>query len=458
MRLTLNCLLRCCHELFTHKITPEEFHLAVTLILSTLTPHTGTSHTLSQAVEFGEEMRLRLAGLPREQRRMRLAEIFSSSSTEDEVFHQAECELCYGGERERESQADASPETHTVCEALDSIAKPASSSSDSTPQVQEGRGSQITSTPAREPPSTGLQKKKLVHRSTSDNELVMRGVSGVPESHCPRPIRQLQAWRKRLGLREGSVFTGSLPDLELASEEEDSGDEEYVDPREIAGAVIPRKLSHRMSQRLMKRMDTITHTYLKIISPNDQVCDSGKTPPTIPVQRPHRERGRHAGLSDDSVNWDGDHDLYATIPALQPSQGHRERRMALNKKLSVSLDERIYERVDDILPNFGVKGIPRKFRLSRRSKVNISHRNKFLQMNRLDGYEYLESPVGDAPPIPPGLKRKPTLPPPRKSSAPALRTLGTQDHFDVQSSLSIPVSVRGEREEEIAVSLNFRSK
>lgn len=411
---------------------------------------------------FGEAMRLQLASLPQEQRRARLVEIVSRSATENESLRPAESELGSGGgvgeERGRETQAETCPpEASGVCDTPDRTSKPNSSSS-----VQEDDKSRITSAPVQELPRRGLRRKRFI--STSDDQLVMRGMStevGVAGNLTPlypRPMRQLRVWRKRLGLKEGSVFTGSLPDLELPASEEEEGedDEEYIDPREIASAIVPPKL---MSLRLLRRVDTMitqtTPTYLKIISPDNKADGSDKAPPSIPASpRPSYgelgEREVDNVFSDDgsSVDWDAssldwgeDRNTYATIPAQQPSWGHRERKVGLSKRLSVSLEERIYERVDDILPNSRVKGIPRKMPLCRRSRVNISHRQKFSQMNGVGGYESLDTPAGEGPQH--LLQRKPTLPPPRKSSAPPLRTLSTQDHVDVHHSLSVPVSRGG---------------
>ena len=349
---------------------------------------------------------------------------------------------------------------------------------DSRPRVQEDSELPM--------PTAGrvLQRRRRKVRSISADDPLMRGLSTEVESGSvqrgcvtfhPRPVMQLQAWRKKLGLREGSIFTGSLPDLEMSArgegDEEEEDEEEYIDPREIASAIITPKLSRRMSQRLIRRMDTMmlqaTPTYLKIVASNPA---KNPSPLCVPAQR-RLHRGAGGGsdpyldgavsnTEDDasSEDWDakdGKRDMcngYSTIPAAWQIPRNKERKIGMSKKLSVSMDERIYECIDDIalpLCDVGAKGgtshqMPRKRHFTRRSRVtSSSRRRRFSKMKGTDGYELLDTPAESWSRLPGGPvlpKRKPALPPPRKTSAPPFRTFGAQSHMYVQQALSVPVS------------------
>ena len=97
---------------------------------------------------------------------------------------------------------------------------------------------------------------------------------------CSSPQRYAHQLRRKLGVMEGSIFTGSLPQLTRSSREEDEredGEEEeeeeggiYLDPWEIASAIIPRRMSRRMSKRMMRRLNTLLQVqaqpiYLRLI-------------------------------------------------------------------------------------------------------------------------------------------------------------------------------------------------
>ena len=71
MQLAVNCILKCCHELGTQSISPDEFCKAVHLIVTTLLPHKHRPTSL-QSVLFGEEERERLTQLPSRERRSQL--------------------------------------------------------------------------------------------------------------------------------------------------------------------------------------------------------------------------------------------------------------------------------------------------------------------------------------------------------------------------------------------------
>ena len=321
----------------------------------------------------------------------------------------------------------------------------------------------------------GTQSRRKKVRSISADGLVVRGGSVVAESDgARRPMGsfasmkarpgQLQALRRQL--REGSIFTGSLPHLDRAAEdgggeeeeEEDDG-EEYVDPSEIS-AVIFQKPSRRLSQRLLLRVDTISSppTYLEIITPHSEMGAL-------------REKGDWLGstlsCNDDtsSVDWDVKSrddewvgpDGYATIPS-HGARKSRERKVGVARKKSNSAED-IYESIDDMrLPLFHSRvncdeaetspiHTRRVLPLAQRSNVgSISRRLKF--MKGVDGYESLDTPMTststllhEAPPIPPWPQRRPTLPPPRKTSAPPpTQPPGAQPHPHVNHTLSVPVS------------------
>lgn len=283
------------------------------------------------------------------------------------------------------------------------------------------------------------------------------------------PGGQVHVWKKKLGLREGSVYTGSLPDLkreeEMEGEEEDEGgDDEYIDPRDIASAFISPKLSRRVSQRLLKRMDTMmnqaTPTYLKIISTEGERC-------------PLSPNGAISCCTteDDlsSVDWDaGDEAEHVTsspapnhTPQLNSStksNSHRDHTHILRRRQSHRVtaiiegdsDEdgsNIYECIDELsLPTCDIRGevganqfkIPQHIPLPRRrSKVTTNRRRqRYSKMKGLDGYEYLDlSPTGDGATIPRWHELSPALPPPRKSTLQP-----TPEHPPLEATLSVPVS------------------
>ena len=305
------------------------------------------------------------------------------------------------------------------------------------------------------------KSKKLMVRSASHNSLVTRESREFVRG-C------VHVWQKRLGLREGSVFTGSLPNLEVMGEEgeeseDEGGEDEYIDPSELASAIISPKFSRQMSRRVIRRMDTMmlqtTPTYLKILPPGSHDA----------VRRGHRKGGegregdREGGegdrwITDDdlsSVDWDAEdeRELDPTSPAHHaPHEGTVRRQLSERWSVRLSQDERIYERIEDLaLPTRDIRGpqsqVPRLPR--RRSKVALnSCRRRFSRMKGMDGYEYLETPCEPAvipmwrelsPALPPPRKTS-ALPPPRKSSAPLPTSQESPFHAAVQPHLSVPVS------------------
>ena len=83
-----------------------------------------------------------------------------------------------------------------------------------------------------------------------------------PEDYA-KPLDQLHIWKRRLGVTEGSIFTGSLPHISRALEEEEEEEEDdigggvYLDPREIASVVVSQKVSRKVSQRMQRRVNTL---------------------------------------------------------------------------------------------------------------------------------------------------------------------------------------------------------
>ena len=335
------------------------------------------------------------------------------------------------------------------------------------------------------------RRKKIRYFSSANDLQSSRG--GVEESGVtPVPVGgnypRVQMWRKRLGLMEGSVFTGSLPDLAREGESgedgegeegEEGGEDEYIDPREIASAFIFPRLSRRVSQRVLRRMDTMintatvaTPTYLRIIGPDEEEEGSRA------LRRRELDRSAHSCCTteDDlsSVDWDAG-DEAPTSPAqnhthpaskLSPAPAdhthrvNRVRRRRSNRMTAViqqdSDDERIYECIDDLALPIGVETggpkfqVPRKLTLPRRrSKVTSNRRQQLSTMKGLDGYEYLDlSPttVEGASAIPRWMELSPALPPPRKTSAPVKN--GAVEHVPIQPTLSVPVRGGAERKRE----------
>ena len=325
-------------------------------------------------------------------------------------------------------------------------------------------------------------RRKLRYYS-SDNALVT--LSGVREGGGVTGESysggQLQLWRKRLGLREGSVFTGSLPDLareeEEEEEEDEGGEDEYIDPAELASAFISPRLDRRNTQRLLKRMDTMmnqaTPTYLRIIPP-----DEGNGRSLRKTRVLERSGAVSCYTTDDdlsSVDWDAgeEPEQVDTSPAPNhthpedpndasspaPNHTHRDnkvrRRKSSRSAAVVRRDsddeeagERIYECIEDLaLPTCDLPEDPSASRLHvppqqlplprRRSK---HRRLRYSLMKGLDGYEYLDtSPTGEGASIPRWTELSPALPPPRKTSAPP--PTGEGDHLPIQPTLSVPVSV-----------------
>ena len=328
-------------------------------------------------------------------------------------------------------------------------------------------------------------RRKKIRYFSSANDLLSSSV-GVEESGVtPVPVGgnypRVQMWRKKLGLREGSVFTGSLPDLVREGEsgedeeEEEGGEDEYIDPREIASAFIFPRLSRRVSQRVLRRMDTMmntdtvaTPTYLRIIGPDEEKEEGSRA-----LRR--RELDRSAlsccTTEDDlsSVDWDaGDeaptsptqnHTHLASelspAPADHTHRVNRVRRRRSNQMTAVvqqdSDDERIYERIDDLaLPACDIGAemggpkfqVPRKLTLPRRrSKVTANRRQQLSSMKGFDGYEYLvdmsPTPVEGVRTIPRWTEMSPALPPPRNTSAPVKN--GAVEHVPIHPALSVPV-------------------
>jgi hypothetical protein len=89
-RLALDCVLRCSRELCTQAISPEEFHSALDLILSSLTPlphllATSSSSPRGEA-EFGAAAQRRLASLPLPERRQQLAAVATGSYSAEQFL------------------------------------------------------------------------------------------------------------------------------------------------------------------------------------------------------------------------------------------------------------------------------------------------------------------------------------------------------------------------------------
>ena len=353
-------------------------------------------------------------------------------------------------------------------------------------------------------------RRKNIRYFSSVNNLPSKGALeesgvtplGVGENYSGGKVQMM---KKRLGLMEGSVFTGSLPDLAMDGEDgeegegEEGGEDEYIDPREIASVFIFPNLSRRDSQKVLRRMDTLMNTgggamptYLKIIGPDEEAKSS--------LRRPVLNRSAASCYTTDddlsSVDWDaGDEAEHAPtsptqdhthpvntisptqnhthpvntinptqdhahpVNAISSTQGHahrgnRVRRRRSNRMTAVIQqdsdedDERIYECIDDItLPTGGeTRGlqfqVSRKVTLPRRrSKVTAnSCRQPLSTMKGLDGYEYLDlSPSAEGVGIPRWTELSPALPPPRKTSAPVKN--GAVAHIPIQPTLSVPVSV-----------------
>ena len=326
-------------------------------------------------------------------------------------------------------------------------------------------------------------RKKKMRYSSSDNVLLSKeegmvsALGGTGEGYSGG---QLHVWKKRLGLREGSVFTGSLPDLvrdemgEGEGEEEEGGEDVYIDPTDLASVFISPRVSRKFSQRLLKRMDTMmnqtTPTYLKIIPPDGE----GGVSLATEMERSATTLSYCCTTEDDlsSVDWDaGDeaertpapnltpdhthHEDHVTSPA--PDHTHRVRRRRSNRAAAVvaqgdSDDERIYECIDELsLPSCALSSDsphfhapPRQLPLPRRRSKAASkkRRLRYSLMKGLDGYECLDlSPTGEGGAIPRWAELSPALPPPRKISAPPTNGERPIEHFPVQSTLSVPVSV-----------------
>ena len=343
------------------------------------------------------------------------------------------------------------------------------------------------------------KKGRKMRYSSSANALVSKGTETTTGAGSVTPSRedysggQLHGWKKKLGLREGSVFTGSLPDLEVpgrAEEEEDEedegGEDEYIDPRELASAFISPRLGRRMSQRVMRRMDTMMGqdipTYLRILPATTRRSDSERPSDVDEIDGVGREecveqsllsdavgggRGgegkdrldRSCYTTDDdlcSVDWDAEDEAENAVTSPAPSPAHpksRVRRLKSNQSsaaVMLSDDDRIYECIDDY--HFSTCPIgkepeipkPRQLPIRRRSKVTtIRCRQRYSRMKGFDGYEYLDTPVlSDSEVIPRWNELSPALPPPRKMSAPPFRTLGTTLELGaVHPTLSVPVSL-----------------
>jgi hypothetical protein len=258
-------------------------------------------------------------------------------------------------------------------------------------------------------------------------------------------------------------------------EGEEGGEDEYIDPREIASAFIFPRLSRRVSQRVLRRMDTMmntdtvaTPTYLRIIGPDEEKEEGSRA-----LRR--RELDRSAlsccTTEDDlsSVDWDaGDeaptsptqnHTHLASelspAPADHTHRVNRVRRRRSNRMTAAvqqdSDDERIYERIDDLaLPTCDIGAetggpkfqVPRKLTLPRRrSKVTANRRQQLSSMKGFDGYEYLvdtsPTPVEGVRTIPRWTEMSPALPPPRNTSAPVKN--GAVEHVPIHPALSVPL-------------------
>ena len=275
--------------------------------------------------------------------------------------------------------------------------------------------------------------------------------------------QQVQAWKKKL--REDSIFTDSLPNLEVSGwreeeeEEEEGGEDEYIDPRELASAIIRHQLSRRMSKRMLRRMDTMmsqaTPTYLKILAPgirNDVI--PMKRVSSAPVRGRARDgEGGDGWTTDDDLDWDAEdeQERVSTSSAHSTLPDHAPRRRLLSNKKSgrLSADERIYACIEDIsLPVCDI-GEPRrpKFEVPRqappprrRSRAASHLRRRLSKMKAMDGYEYLDAltPV-DGAKIPMWQDHSPALPPPRKISTPPPRTHPSQETTPINRY--VPVSV-----------------
>ena len=88
------------------------------------------------------------------------------------------------------------------------------------------------------------QRKKIRYFS-SDNALFSKGGLErgrvTPLAGETYPGGQLELWKKRLGLREGSVFTGSLPDLVREGEEVEGEEGEEGGRGERMSTLIPER-------------------------------------------------------------------------------------------------------------------------------------------------------------------------------------------------------------------------
>lgn len=330
-----------------------------------------------------------------------------------------------------------------------------------------------TSLVVQTPLNGSLPSGKKV-RSFSAVSAVVRGMSvGVsPEtlaSVSEKDFDKVNMWKRRLGMNEGSIFTGSLPQLDKAIEEEedDSDGEMYLDPREIASVIVPAKASRRVSQRMRKRLDTLlsaqaSHVYLPVISsevrapqpqpqpqsqqPQSQQLQSQQQPPQT-SQRVRKEgevsnhpvifRSQYKGSSV-VMNGTREEDGYATIADRRSFHGKKTAATRKVSLMSGAPGESIYECIEDmgILPPSHSSGalnktetdtmphrVPHHLPLTRGSKVMSLDCHRLRRMDMFDGYAYLDTPVSpaslfaEAPPIPPW-PSKPRLPPPRKRSAP----------------------------------------